>query len=767
MDNPAGASDAEALNSLNIPDELSLVKSQLAKTRVELERERAHLQSVIGCVPGILWTMDQSGLPKFFSKASQVTTDLCWQTIEVHGWPALVDDDQRDAALKTWIFNLLKESFGLEWALRQQDGSTAWYLISAQPSLDKNGSVEKWFGSCTNIDAEKKLAAALQTALKTRSEFVAHISHELRTPLNGILPMVELMLRGELSDEARAHALTLREAGSSLLNIINDILDFSKLEAGKISPTKVEFNLVTIVEGVAQILTPAAASKNLFLLTSIASAVPVHVVGDPQRLRQILLNLCSNAIKCTDQGHVVIKVAPANEVSGGTDLAFTVTDTGPGLNHDLMEHLFEPFFQGSGETYRPKAGTGLGLSISKQFVELMGGKIYVVTEPGAGSTFGFTVPLPIGANADSSDVWLPIAWKSDLLNVLTFEPCYEGRGIIGEALEHLGIRVQSIGNIEMALSMLKRNVQKAATRQVILVDMIRYQVPSRELLHQIQAGNLSDGLTVIEVVANGSSAIEDFENCDQRRITLVMPIQRQTVIKCFASLEESWRRGPEKISATTTLRLDTVPEISPTDKTKLEGQEKQVLVADDNEVNRHVAKSFLTDMGLHVDLAMDGVEAVQAFKSKHYDLVFLDCQMPRLDGFGAAKIIKGLQSRTGIAVPVIAITANAVEGTREECLAHDMDDYLSKPIDPLVLERLVETWLGRTPKRLMFEKTSQTVLADGAGSATSLVNLTELRKVFSPLQIKKHFGGFHRDRAGSDRRIETAFGCTQLHCFGA
>jgi len=739
MNNQDTSIDTDLIYSVAQADEIALLKGELAELRGRRQRERETIQCIIDSSPGILWTMDRTGLPTILSKASRLATNLSWRTIENEGWTALVDESERANAETLWHTNIKKQKqFEVEWTFRQEDGSRAWYLVSLQPIIGGNGDVVRWFGSCRNIDAEKSLVATLQSSLKTRSDFVAHISHELRTPLNGILPMIELMLRGELNDETRTHALTLKEAGNSLLIIINDILDFSKLEAGKIQAAKTDFNLVTIVEGVAQILTPAAAAKNLLILSSVDSAAPQNVVGDPQRLRQVLLNLSSNAIKFTDHGQVIIRVSLSEPIGGKPGLTFTISDTGPGLSEDMMEQLFEPFFQGSGEAFRNKAGTGLGLSISKQFVELMGGKIFVKSQLGAGATFGFSLPLAAGTNANITGVWDAPAVEQRKFDVLTFEPCHQGRWEIGTAFQNVGMYVRSVDNIDLAIDLLKGNGRQAPKYQFVVVDMVRYKMQSKELLKRL--AELSLPTKTIEVVQTQNVVLEETNSGSQSRFTLAMPLQRSNMLKCLGAYVGSLERRVDRSCATTTLQLNHLLPIAAADRLQKPGQRKIALVGDDNEINRRVVKLFLADMGFQVDLAFDGVEAVQAFKAKRYDLVFLDCQMPRLDGFGAAKIIKELQARKGIAVPVIALTANAVEGTREDCLAHDMDDYLSKPIDPEALERLVESWLGSTPKKQMLQNTTQSLVKQTAESSVSLINFNKLKRTFSNSQINSILG---------------------------
>jgi len=548
----------------------------------------------------------------------------------------------------------------------------------------------------------------LQESLKIKSDFVANVSHEIRTPLNGMLPMIEMLLRCELGPQAIDYALTLKEAGSSLLNIINDVLHFSKIEAGKVEVQSVEFDLISVVEGVALILAPAAASKNLLLLSAIDNNVPECIVGDPQRLRQVLLNLCSNAIKFTERGQIVLKVSFAQAFSGPDHLTFQITDSGSGITENIKTHLFEPFFQGSEDAGIIKNGTGLGLSISKRLVELMGGRLFVESELNVGSTFGFNLPIAEKRNVEIEKVWgatdvTQTQREYRKIRALTLEPAHRGQSVIYEILKTFDISSATVTTAHDALTIAQSPGASADANFVVFLDMVRADQESNLFIALLQGLPISNSLKIVQIVGQESTA----KNTN-RLHTIGMPMRRESVNRCLSKLDN---RNAAQESATrshqsTTLGLNAL-DFADSSKLMRSGEKKHALVADDNKINQKVAFLFLEDLGFAVDLAADGVEAVQAFKNKHYDLVFLDCQMPRLNGYETAKIIKEIQQRRGILTPVIAVTASAMEGMREECMANNMDDYLSKPIDPNMMENLVIKWLGHSVKRQKAERSGK------------------------------------------------------------
>lgn len=598
--------------------------------------------------------------------------------------------------------------------------------------------------------AHEEAITELKSALDIKTEFIAHVNHELRTPLNGMLPMIEMLLRSELNPEIRDYVLTLRAAGLSLLSIINDVLDFTKIEAGKLEILSAEFDVAEIVEGVAQILAPAAASKDILILSCIEKNVPESIVGDAKKIRQVLLNLCSNAIKFTDSGQVILKVGLMQQTNGSKHLLFTVSDSGPGISEELMSHLFEPFFQGPSAEQNHTPGTGLGLTISKRLVELMSGKLFVESKTSVGSTFGFTLPQEETANPEILKLWsrpessLPSHMsqaedRSQLTkNVIAvvLEPTYNGESSITNILKTFDLQCRSADTAQKAFAILAATASSTTNSTVVVLDTVRAKDECQRMQLLLKNSELLQSVKQIELVAEEKITLSNQQKVRPQPQIIAMPMRRQCVFDCLDKLRNH-KKDREAIGApkSTTLDLEAFG-VKAAAALLRRGEKKQALVADDNKLNQRVALLFLTDLGFETDLVSDGIEAVQAFKEKHYDLVFLDCQMPRLDGFGAAAIIKEIQHRRGVAVPLIAVTANALPRTREECLAKGMDDYISKPIDPDSLEKIVTNWLGNSPPRDTPSRVTQVNRLNSSTFVCRQANFSKLRQTYTEAQLK-------------------------------
>lgn len=690
--------------------EISLVNAETEEAKQQTAEGELLFRTMCEASPELIWTADKQGHAKYFNAQFLHYCGLTTSDLTQLDWLSLVHPEEREQVVSTWQSCVTDfRDFEIEMRMKRFDGEYRWFLVRSLPIKDESGATLSWCGSCTDIDTHRRLVTQLkmardqaQSALKIKSEFVANVSHELRTPLNGILGMVEVLLRGDLSPKSKEHVSTIREAGASLLTIINDILDFSKIEAGKMELSSTQFNPLSVVEGVAEILVPQATAKNLLLLATVDRAIPDTVFGDPLRLRQVLLNLCGNAIKFTDQGQIILKVEVTSASNGRNQLRFSVIDSGIGISKAFQKRLFEPFMQEEGAAYRSTGGTGLGLSISKHLVDLMGGQLMVESEENQGSTFSFALPLI--TSGDASD-WTARAWERSYgqIKVLTLEPGENNQSAICSHLCALGINAQSTSEYTQAIELLEESRQSSEKIQAICLDTIRYRRQCEQFLEAFKHSKVFGLVSVIEI---GTT-----ESLSQARSTLVaprtshlpIPLRRKQVASCLEHLS-GWK-PKERKSYTQTMEVPSVKdqtknEISdastePLTQAKAQsGIIRRALVADDNKINQQVALLFLQDLGFIVDVTADGIEAVSAFNKKRYDMVFLDCQMPGLDGFEACKIIKEIQQRRGLNVPVIAVTANAVTGSREECLDRGMDDYLSKPIDPTAMSKLVARWLG-------------------------------------------------------------------------
>jgi PAS domain S-box-containing protein len=745
-------------------DHLQNILEQQQSLKDDVSQQLELFKHLSDLLPGFIWTASADGQIDYINKRWYDWSGSSEAESLGDGWLTLVHPEEKEQVVSTWQSCVTEyRDFEIEMRMKRFDGEYRWFLVRSLPIKDESGATLSWCGSCTDIDTHRRLVTQLkmardqaQSALKIKSEFVANVSHELRTPLNGILGMVEILLRGDLSPKSKEHVSTIREAGASLLSIINEILDFSKIEAGKMELSSTQFNPLSVVEGVAEILVPQAAAKNLLLLATVDRAIPDTAFGDPLRLRQVLLNLCGNAIKFTDQGQIILKVEVASASNGRNQLRFSVIDSGIGISKAFQKRLFEPFMQEEGSSYRSTGGTGLGLSISKHLVDLMDGTLIVHSEENQGSTFSFALPL---ITSDDDSDWTARAWESSYgqIKILTLEPGQNNQSAICSHLCALGVNAQSTSEYSQAIELLEKSRQSTEKIQAICLDTIRYKKQCEQFLEAFKRSKVFGLVSVIEIGTTESLSQARSTLVAPRTSHLLIPLRRRQVASCLEHLS-GWK-PKERESDTQTMEVPSVKaetknEISCGSTEQLtqakaqSGIIRRALVADDNKINQQVALLFLQDLGFIVDVTADGIEAVSAFNKKRYDMVFLDCQMPGLDGFEACKIIKEIQQRRGLNVPVIAVTANAVTGSREECLDRGMDDYLSKPIDPTAMSKLVARWLGVSDVKITImpsqESTStsttnepQKELSGCSVSRGSVIDLKKLRNQLDGREIEK------------------------------
>lgn len=556
-----------------------------------------------------------------------------------------------------------------------------------------------------------KLELAYDEALeasKLKSEFVANISHEVRTPISAVLGMTELLMDTPLSGEQDSFVKIVNESAQSLLTIINDILDFSKMEAGRLELEVIDLNVRSLVEGCADWLASSARRKRLALMTYSDPSIPQFVKGDPVRLRQVLLNLASNAIKFTETGEIIVKATKFRETEERVVILFQVSDTGIGLSEAARKRLFQPFAQADGSTTRKYGGTGLGLSISKRLVEMMGGEIGVTSEEKRGSTFWFTVPLEREKWLAQPDLRAEQVQVLEPFDVMVIDHSTSSRNILCAYLENAGIRPHGAATPGDALQALSDMKDKGGHFTVTIVDASGDTFDGFTLAKQIAKLDTQTAGRVIIIGAYDEK--ERMEDAVQAGITacLVKPLRRahllEVVLKPNFRGQEILSMPEGEDSDIETVLMNLSQSGSELVHTTDGGANRlHVLLAEDNPVLQQLAERQLRKFGFDVTVVGNGKEAVAHIERVdvgYFAAVFMDCQMPGMDGYEATAAIRNLEVSGKRRVPIIAMTAGAMPSDRERCIQSGMDDYLSKPVGHEQLKRVIAAWIPQVYDRL-------------------------------------------------------------------
>ncbi len=724
-------------------EKAALVKVMTEQKRAEAAQKEteARFRSLIEAIPQQVWTARPDGTLDYVNQRVLEYFGRPFEDMTGWGWQEGLHPDDTAECLKRWEAARQKGTpYEIEFRLkRASDDSYRWHIGRALPLTDSEGRITRWFGTNTDITDQKEAEQVMNTyaheleqknrelaetrdqalsAARAKSEFLAMMSHEIRTPMNGVIGMTGLLLDSDLTHEQRTYAETVRTCGDHLLTIINDILDFSKIEAGKLNLEIIKFDLRNAVEETVDFLAEQASSKGLEIACHFQAHVPSVVCGDPGRLRQILTNLIGNAVKFTEKGEVVVRVSQIEQSGEEAVLQFEVADTGMGIPEAERARLFAAFSQADASTTRRFGGTGLGLAISKRLTEMMGGEIWVESDPGTGSRFYFTARMGM-PKSDPEDQMSPC---EDLrgIRVCVVDDKATTRGILENYVSSWGMQCVSADSGQQALEVLHAGVASGKPCAVAIIDLQMPGMSGLALARAIKAESTLAATRLVLLTSFGRRG--DAQAAREAGIVayLTKPIRQSLLFDCLATV----MAGPDEASDSAVADL-AQPTMLVTRHSLNEARSKKrcrILAAEDNAVNQKVAAKMLQKLGYAVDVVANGQEAVEALSRIAYCAILMDCQMPEMDGFQATREIRRREG-TDYHTPIIAMTANAMQGDRERCVEAGMDDYIAKPVKAEDLEAILERWVAGAS--VPQHDTAETTLGggrneEGGGMATDV-----------------------------------------------